>query len=63
MTRRRPYFSALRQQQVPAKPAILRCTACHAKIRKYDRYKILQVVHKSCGDPRMVGQQSFGVPA
>lgn len=35
----------------------LRCQTCGGGIHRHDRYRILAVVHRDCGDPKQVGQK------
>jgi hypothetical protein len=38
-------------------PTALRCAKCGGGIHRHDRYRILAVVHRDCGDPKQVGQK------
>lgn len=35
------------------------CVACSRAIHRHERYEIIVVRHRDCGDPKMVGQRSI----
>ena len=37
------------------------CCECGLLIHRYDRFRVLEVVHINCLDPKVVGQLSFPV--
>jgi len=42
----------------PPRPAgTMRCDKCGGSIHRHDRYIVLVVRHRDCGDPRGVGQK------
>lgn len=50
-------FTWLHRKPSPTTAKTLRCQTCGGGIHRHDRYRILAVVHRDCGDPKQVGQK------
>lgn len=46
-----------RKTKPPRPSGTMRCDKCGGSIHRHDRYIVLVVRHKDCGDPRGVGQK------
>lgn len=51
-------FAWLHRKPAPSSETkTLHCQTCGGGIHRHDRYRILAVVHRDCGDPKQVGQK------